>query len=216
MEPMMMRTPRSKFRATPGRQRGVVLFIALIALVAMALAVVGLMRSVDTSNFIAGNMAFKESTVNAGDLGVEDAFDKLPTILAASLEANYPVGCTSACTYYPTLRAPDTRGLPTVKEMTAADRSAGDPIDWSSVAPVAVPAALSQYEVRYVIDRLCQGPAPVTDLQANCYNEDLAGAGTKKSLGVVFTGAATVYYRVTVRVLGPRNTLSYVQVVLNR
>ena len=67
-----------------------------------------------------------------------------------------------------------------------------------------------------MIDRLCQGPAPVTDLQANCYSDDLAGAGTKKSLGVVFTGATTIYYRVTVRVLGPRNTLSYVQVVLNR
>jgi Tfp pilus assembly protein PilX len=213
---MTMRTPLSSLRAAPGRQRGVVLFIALIALVAMALAAVGLMRSVDTSNVIAGNMAFKQSTINAADLGVEDAFDKLGPILAASLEANYPAGCINGCTYYPTLRAPDARGIPTVKEMTAADPNPGAAIDWSAVASVALPAQLSQYEVRYVIDRLCQGPPPVTDLEANCYNEAPQGGGTKKSLGVVFTSATTVYYRVTVRVVGPRNTLSYVQAVLSR
>ncbi|MGH7340223.1 MAG: pilus assembly PilX family protein [Candidatus Rokuibacteriota bacterium] len=213
---MTTRTPRSSLRAAPQRQQGVVLFVALIALVAMALAAIGLMRSVDTSNVIAGNMAFKQSTINAGDLGVEDAFDKLATIVTTSLEANYPAGCTNACTYYPTLRAPDARGIPTIKEMTAASPSAGAAVNWSSVASVTLPADLVQYEVRYVIDRLCQGPAPVTDVQANCYNEAPQGGGTKKSLGVVFSSTTTVYYRVTVRVLGPRNTLSYVQVVISR
>ena len=212
---MMTRTPTLRLRATPRQQRGVVLFIALIALVAIALAAVGLMRSADTSNVIAGNMAFKASTINASDLGVEDAFDKLATIVTTSLEANYPAGCTTACTYYPTLREPDTRGLPTVKELGAGG-GAGAAINWSSVASVALPAELSQYEVRYVIDRLCQGPPPVTDVQANCYNEAPTGGGTKKSLGVVFSSTTTVYYRVTVRVVGPRNTLSYVQVVLSR
>lgn len=212
---MMKRPPTLRLRATPGEQRGIVLFIALIALVAIALAAVGLMRSADTSNVIAGNMAFKQSTINAGDLGVEDAFDKLATIVTTSLEANYPAGCTSACTYYPTLREPDARGVPTVKELGAGG-GAGAAINWSSVASVALPAELSQYEVRYVIDRLCQGPPPVTDVQANCYNEAPQGGGTKKSLGVVFSSTTTVYYRVTVRVVGPRNTLSYVQTVLSR
>jgi Tfp pilus assembly protein PilX len=213
---MIMRTPTSNWRATPGRQRGVALFFALIALVAMSLAAIGLMRAVDASNVIAGNMAFKAATLNASDMGVEDAFDKLGTIVTTSLEANYPAGCTDACTYYPTLRAPDARGIPTIKEMTAASPSAGAAVNWSSVASVTLPAELAKYEVRYVIDRLCQGPAPVTDLQANCYNEAPQGGGSKKSLGVVFSGTMTVYYRVTVRVVGPRNTLSYVQAVISR
>ena len=181
-----------------------------------ALAAVGLMRSVDTSNVIAGNMAFKQATIYASDLGVENAYDQLATIVTTTLEANYPAGCTNACTYYPTLRAPDSRGIPTVKEMTAASPSPGAAIDWTSVPSVALPAELSQFEVRYVIDRLCQGPAPVTDIQANCYIESPQGGGSKKSLAVVFSSSATVYYRVTVRVLGPRNTLSYVQAVVNR
>lgn len=213
---MMMRTATSNSRAAPGRQRGVVLFIVLIALVAMGLAAVSLMRSADTSNVIAGNMAFKQATIYASDLGVEDAYDKLAAIVTTSLEANYPAGCTNACSYYPTLRAPDSRGIPTIKEMTAVSPGPGAAIDWTAVPSVALPAELSQYEVRYVIDRLCQGPAPVTDVQVNCYNEAPQGGGTKKSLGVVFSTSATVYYRVTVRVLGPRNTLSYVQAVVNR
>lgn len=213
---MTTRMPISSVRTAPRRQRGVVLFIALIALIAMALAAVGLMRSVDTSNVIAGNMAFKQSTINASDLGVEDAFDKLATIVTTSLEANYPAGCDKDCTYYPTLRAADSRGLPTVKQLSAADPSAGAAIDWGSVASVTLPAELAQYEVRYVIDRLCLGPPPVTDLQANCSSEAPLGGGTKKSLGTVFSNTTTVHYRVSIRVLGPRNTLSYVQAVISR
>ena len=46
------------------KQRGVVLFIALIALVAMSLAAVALVRSVDTATIIAGNLAFKQSELS--------------------------------------------------------------------------------------------------------------------------------------------------------
>ena len=134
---------------------------------------------------------------------------RLPTILAASLEANYPVGCTSACTYYPTLRAPDTRGLPTVKEMTAADRSAGDPIDWTSVAPVAVPAALSQYEVRYVIDRLCLATGEFSEASCEVTTSDTDEGG---SSWLRKPGAEKrPVYRVSVRVTGPRSTQAFFQ-----
>ena len=52
--------PHIPFRIEPSfrtAQRGVVLFFALIALVAMSLAAVALIRSVDTSTIIAGNLA---------------------------------------------------------------------------------------------------------------------------------------------------------------
>ena len=55
------------------RQRGVVLFIALIVLVAMALAGIALVRSVDTGILVAGNIAFKQGATNAGDQGLEAA-----------------------------------------------------------------------------------------------------------------------------------------------
>lgn len=55
------------------KQRGVVLFFALIALVAMSLAAVALIRSVDTSTLIAGNLAFKQATKNSAEAGIEAA-----------------------------------------------------------------------------------------------------------------------------------------------
>ncbi len=55
------------------RQKGVVLFFALIALVVMSLAAVALIRSVDTNTLIAGNLAFKQSAMASADTGVETA-----------------------------------------------------------------------------------------------------------------------------------------------
>lgn len=48
-------------------QQGVVLFVALIILVAMTLAGIALMRSVDTNVLIAGNLAFRQGATMAGD-----------------------------------------------------------------------------------------------------------------------------------------------------
>ena len=56
------------------RQHGVVLFIALIILVAMTLAGIALVRSVDTNNIISGNLAFKHSSLLAADRGIQAAF----------------------------------------------------------------------------------------------------------------------------------------------
>ena len=71
-----MRSARAKnvrMRAPRNTQRGVVLFIALIVLVAMTLAGLGMMRSVDTNNLIAGNLAFKNAATSAGDAAIEAA-----------------------------------------------------------------------------------------------------------------------------------------------
>ena len=54
-------------------EKGVVLFIALIALVVMSLAAVALIRSVDTNTLIAGNLGFKQSATVSADSGVETA-----------------------------------------------------------------------------------------------------------------------------------------------
>lgn len=183
------------------KQRGAALFIALIALVSMTLAGIALIRSVDTSNLIAGNLAFRQAALQASDVGIETAVDALGTIVTTSLDANYPSGCSAgACKYYPILQATDTKGVPTV-------------ISWASVPSTTINA---DYKVKYVIDRLCQGPAPVTDIAGKCYADAKTGGGTKKAGGTVFSGTQSVYYRVTVRVEGPRNTTSMVQAILSR
>ena len=191
------------------RQKGVVLFIALIVLVAMTLAGLALVRSVDTSNIIAGNLAFKQGTTQAADVGIEVAVSALPTIIATTLDS---VVTTASYLYYPTRRVDDAKGVPTSTEYTAP-AGAGPARTWTSV-PIA--STVAGNEVQIVIDRLCQGPAPVTDLQGKCFSEPGLGGGSKKAGAVVFSGTTTVYYRVTARVSGPRNTVSIVQAVLSR
>ena len=183
------------------RQRGVSLVIALIALVAMTLAGLALMRSVDTANLISGNFAFRQASLSATDVGSETALTTLNTVVGTSLDANYPAGCAvGACNYYPTQQAINAAGVPTV-------------INWSTVPLTVVD---SSYAVQYVIDRLCVGPAPVTDIATKCMRTSENSVGSKKAGAVSFTSANQVYYRATTRVAGPRNTVSIVQTLYVR
>lgn len=183
-------------------QRGVSLIIALIALIAMTLAGLALIRSADTSNVISGNLAFREASLHATDVGVETALTTLATVVTSSPDANYPAGCAvGACNYYPTLQSAVTAsGVPTV-------------INWGTVPQNTVDGS---YAVQYVVDRLCTGPTPVTDVAGKCMNMTGTSVGSKKAGAVSFTSASQVYYRVTVRVVGPRNSVSLVQTTYAR
>ena len=88
-----MKALRNRMRLPLGRrdQRGVVLFIALIVLVAMSLAGIAIMRSVDTGNLISGNVAFKQGTLSAADRGVDDAFKYLKdNVQTTNLDTDQP------------------------------------------------------------------------------------------------------------------------------
>ena len=193
-------------RSTPGvlspkRERGIVLILVLIGIVAMALAGIALVRATQTTNLIAGNFAFKQASLAATDTAVELAYAQLDTIIATSLDARYPASCpVGACLYYPSQQATDVNGIPTAVG------------DWS-----AVPATLvnSSYSTQYVIDRLCTGALPITNVALNCYVGQGASAGGSKKVGdVSFSSTGQVYYRVSVRVSGPRNTTSFVQAIV--
>lgn len=180
------------------KQRGAVLFIALIALVAMTLAGIALMRSVDTANVIAGNFAFKESTLHASDGAVGAAFNALPALAAAG---NVAV----ANQYFPVIQPLDAQGVPTT-------------VNWNAVPSTAVAGTGNRFQ--YVIERMCQdgtatGPPPNNAglISASCITVPTASttSGSKKSGGVTFTGSGVVYYRVTVRVTGPHGAVSMVQ-----
>lgn len=192
---------RRQIGAGRGRQGGVALFIALIALIAMSMAGLALMRAVDTANVISGNLAFQQAALQATDEGVEAAVTTLATITGSALDSNYPTGSsTGGFKYYPTIQSANSLGIPTV-------------INWNNVTSTTVNG---KYKVKYVIDRLCDGPTPVTDIAGKCYVDQPLGGGTKKVGSSVFSGSQKVYYRVTVRVEGPRNTVSIVQAILAR
>ena len=187
--------------ASPSAQRGVVVFIALIVLVAMTLAGLAVMRSSGTAILTAGNLAFKQNTVISGDAGIEQAITNyLRTVGPSTLENDSP---TSG--YYATWLV---AGAPP-KEF--------DPITWTGWSDPAKRAAagvdVAGNTVTYVIHRMCLNTGPVD--QDNCVvlQGDLAGSSKGgAAYGEKAIKAATrPWYRITARIVGPKNTVSYVQ-----
>lgn len=184
-------------------QRGAVLFIALIVLVAMSLAGIALIRGVDTTNLIAGNLAFKQNAMHGGDWGLEEARAWLQSKSAPDLYNNDP-----GQGYYAAMQT----GL----DFTRTDPSLPD-FDWenSSFNAGADPAGNA---IRYVIHRMCDlagNPGSV-----NCVRTTAGGTSDSTKGGATYGGAALpstsqIYYRITARVTGPRNTVSYVQMMVN-
>lgn len=213
------------FRTPPAKQRGASLFIALIALVLMTIAGFSLMRSVDTGNVIAGNMAFREVTVHASDLGIEAAADYINATVAPSPDANLPSGCTVAAL------ATSTRGTCrySARELPLhADEDGLPYVDWTSAS---IPETTTNgVTYQYVVDRLCNPDTSVTvdTGQAAKYLQTMdvcttsvLDPGGSASGGSAYSGGAPskitpIHYRVTVRTRGPRNTVSFVQALLLR
>ncbi len=191
-------------------QRGVILFVALIVLVAMTLTGIALMRSVDTNVLVAGNLAFRQGATAAGDWGVEAARVFLKTNLTANknaLDNDQPSN-----NYYASWQA----------TLDMIGTGVGTPFDWV-LSTTTVGTDSAGNEVRYVLHRMCQSPGPGTAAGANCVRSaessgtggaDGATKGTVSYSSLALPAPTTIYYRVTVRILGPRNTLSFVQAML--
>lgn len=197
------------------QQRGAVLFLALIALVAMTIAALALVRAVDTANVVSGNFAFKQATLQLIDFGIEAAAADLPGVLATP-EAVAPAGCTTTCSYYPKM-AVSTYGNGRPKQAEVA--STVYTIDWDNVPTTLAAPPVSGYTVQYVIERLCNDvPVGVaSDIPVKCLSRVLLeGKDYGASGGAKLAWEYATYFRITVRVRGPRGAESYGQAIFDR
>lgn len=195
-------------------QRGVILFVALIVLVAMSLAGIALMRSVDANVLIAGNLAFRQSATMAGDWGVEAARAWLEANKAGTtLEADQP-GVSNGNGYWANWQSD--------ADLYGGTSTTTDDYNWDNAVTVGTDAGGN--EVRYVIHRLCKQAGSTTSGGNACVKASSGGGSGAASTGTkgavnygaaALPGVSSTYYRVTVRVTGPRNTTSFVQAVLN-
>jgi len=197
-------------RALRRAQQGVVLFIALIVLVAMSLAGVALLRGVDTGTIIAGNLAFRQTSMHVADLGVEAGRAWLMGQPTADLYID-----KTANNYYATWQA--------TLDLLGNDPSKTD-YDWTTSVPIPSGSTYEPptgYTVRYVIHRLCENSGDPTGSSANCVKvggaAGTAASGTKGAAAYgtyAISVPTSAMYRITVRVTGPRNAQSYVQATL--
>lgn len=195
---------------SPLKQKGLVLFIALIALVVMSLAAVALIRSVDTNTLIAGNVSSKQAATAAADIGVEAAISWLTTTETANTSKN--VLTDSSHTFNNTNAAQGyySNADPALNLFADATWTA------SSVAPITDTSGNS---VRYIIQRMCRTanqPVQNSDCLFSSELEDKNGQDIPlppkvcQGAGCPKSGQAPVI-RITARAIGPKNTVSYVQ-----
>jgi len=195
------------------QQRGLVLFFALIALVAMSLAAIALVRSVDTSTIISGNLAFRQAATTSGDGSVENAITALTAMNVSSLnpfmDSGHPFNNTDAPAGYYS-NADDT-ALNLTASATWVD----------GISSPAVTDA-SGNTSRYIIQRMCRIENQLLS-KTNCLfsaeakNKDgkevLLPSNICEGPGCPKPGQSPVY-RITTRVTGPKNTVSYVQAMV--
>lgn len=181
-------------RKLPVYQRGVVLFIAMIVLVAMTMAGIAIMRSVDTGNLISGNLAFKQGTLQGGDYGVNAAVTYLLAQEFTGVLNNTNLGAGYKAIGYNATTEPDW----------TADAT------WASAITVGTDATGNQ--AQYLINRLCDNQGPPNSV--NCARIQKVGgeAGNSQGyLGAQFKNTPMIIYRVTTRVTGPRGSTSIIQ-----
>lgn len=215
--------PMSERRcALAARQGGVVLMIALIILVALTIGGIALVRSVSTTSLIAGNLAFQQAATLSGDAGTEAAI--------RSIELGNPLAMSNTALQNDNF----ARGY------VASTPAAGNPANWDTYwsttvnpNPVAMPVAATTCvdrsctlatdavgnTVTYTIQRLCQTAGDPALLPTGCASRSQLASQSGGSLGSgspQMTQVPQYYYRITSRIAGPRNTVSYIQTIVAR
>jgi Tfp pilus assembly protein PilX len=202
--------------ARMAKQRGVALFFALICMVAIMLAAVILVRSVDTAALITGNLAFQQSATRSGDAGTEAAIKWLADKQALAATQNvltdptHPMNLDDAAAGY-------YASLDPAKSLTAAGGFL-----WTGADSAGLAEDSSGNTVRYIIQRMCRTSGVAVN-NANCFFSAAALDNNGQNIPLpqeVCSGPGcpvagqTPLFRVTSRTAGPKNTLSYVQAIV--
>jgi len=198
-----MNTPiRYAQRRLPRSQRGTMLIIALIVLVAMTLAGIATMRSVDTATVMAGNIAFRQSALNAADQGVQAAFAQLQPLTSTGLNRDGAVAG-----YLSNAPAIEPNWMDEAAWAGAATLNGGAPDAAGNV-------------VSYVIHRLCTlanvDPTAAGNRCGSTVNTaklSKEGEDNFRLSGGEFSNQLQVQYRITARAVGPRRSIAIVQML---
>jgi type IV pilus assembly protein PilX len=189
----------------PSRQKGLVLLISLIVLVVMSLAAIALVRSMITSNQVANNLALRQGTTAAADNALEkarfwlvDRSLKAPTELNASSDLNG---------YSPSNANP----------INGNDWQAGVAWVWANPEQGNTPLLRSEeakatnkngYKAAYFIQRMCATDGVKTPNRSGCDLQKLSPSESEANSNY------QMIYKITVRIEGPKNTVSFYQTTL--
>jgi hypothetical protein len=209
------------------------LIFALLALGAMMLAAVALVRAVDSGALVLGNLGFKQDATRAADRAAEYARTCLLGTNPACAIADLTVDGANGTGYYATSQ--DTLD-PTGRVTSAATPLAL--VDWDSngcsgftagsyasctrtagICPAANCGA--NVTAQYLVTRLCQttGALSVTNTCAQPASTALSNASDRGEVragnGRPSVAVAVPYYRIIVRIVGARGTASFTETLIH-
>lgn len=201
-------------------QRGITLVFALVTLLALSLAAVALIRSVDTGSIILGNLSFKQDTLLASESATRQAVEWLRANNSSLNDDRTANG------YYASQR----NGLDPLGHSSDATRVL---IDWSSkscsgtyqecLKPSTSQSIRSgQLSTQYVIMRLCSKAGDPTSATVSCA-KPVSSTGTASSKGdqsystpgLPPDSVISQYYRIIVRVDGTRNSVTHTETLVH-
>ena len=190
-------------------QRGIALFVALIAMALLGLGGIAVMRSVDTGASVAGNIALRQASIGPVNQAVETAIDALFTSKTIFLQ---DVNDT-AHGYYALLQPAElANGVP---DVLAGNYATMQGKYASAGLPAAAVDPVTQTEVRSVIERICSSasppPWPVTAHSCDTLPPKSTPAHASNNARPIPLPPIPVF-RVTVRVdIANSNTVSHAQ-----
>lgn len=181
-------------RASVRQQRGVTMLVVLILLTVMLLGALAMARHLESATVAAGNTAMRDSALQASEVGLNTAFRAVQGLADLAAE-----NAAAGTWYWPTPQAVDASGVPQ--------------INWNSAPEVTV----GNNSVRYVVERVC-GVAAVTDPMRECLVRlpTTTPMLSAKDQDDKLEPISSRQFRITVRVVGPKDTTVFVQSLVTR
>lgn len=208
------------------RQRGVSLIFALIALVIVSLGAVALVRSVDNSSLVIGNLGFKQDATSAASQAAESAVAYLSANAGTNLHND-----RAAAGYYASSRdSLDMTGQSTSNTRAVVDWTGSGTTNcslypeksWGTCVSPSAEISINggANTARYIITRLCaaEGAPSAVDCAVPT-GSSLTGGGNKgvqtyKDGKVQTVVTNSQFYRIVVRATSARGTVSFTETIV--
>lgn len=199
----VMYRPRQRQRQ---RQRGVVLIFTLIVLLILTIGGVALVRSMHSSLFSAGNLAFRRDLVNQGEQAVANVMAEFAAggILSTSGVTD---GDLFSANYSSTTLQTNNQGVPKALLNDTIFGTVGQ-------ASNDITGATGDVTMRYVIDRLCNVTGVASS--ATCVQSTGTPTGGTHNRNTAVAPPSATVYRLSVRVSGARNTQVFLQTTFTK
>jgi type IV pilus assembly protein PilX len=223
-------------RRAARQQRGTTLLFALITLVALMMATLGLVRSVDTGAMLLGNIGFKQDATASADRATRQAIkwisDNRSALNIDVAEGGYYASTQEFAANGSTARPPvDATGKQlqgvVSRQLIDWDGDECDAAEAGSYTDCSIRATsagtINGNQASFVVFRLCSKAGDYsTDTSINCAKPLSTSNSTASGRGDLtyaesgrFNSTSGPYYRIVVRVLGARNTASFTETIVH-